>query len=573
MRVRRLAFSLVPLLLLWPLLEVGLRVAGWQGETDRTVSWCREHALNEPPFFPTRTLARGTSVHVPRVDGHPAPFAASKPPQVRRVVALGGSAVHGFGFTRAGAWPDKLEGLLAGAWDGVDVEVINAGVIAWGSQQVLMLVKDVLAHHSPDALVIYSGNNELLEWFDARKYLPPDALEGWVSGVRWSRRARSLRTYQLLDRVLGTGRAGGRNPGHWGQTEFTDDEALPWDQRARLTEADRRFATEAYRRHLSRILELASAAGVPVVLSTVGVNETETPAEFPFGQPEPDEVVERLEQGLALFDAGDVAGADAEFQAALEVWPEAITHYRWGMAMRERGASGAREHLQAALALDENPHRATARRNEVVRSLSHRADAVVDVAALLSTASKDGIVDTSQIYDYCHPTPEVHSLIAKAFADALVGEVWPGGTLAQTPDPGEGHVDGWLGEGVDPTRGFYIRDPGTELEREWRFAREATAHSPDSATAWQRQGRVAWHGFHADCERGKFPCLGDALTAFHTATTLDPDLCSAWANLGRMQFTVGMSGAGASLARAVACDPEDARSAWYLLRWGVRSGG
>jgi lysophospholipase L1-like esterase len=490
---------------------------------------------------------------------------------VRRIVALGGSAVHGFGFTRAGAWPDQLEGLLARAWEGIDVEVINAGVIAWSSQQVLMLVKDLLAHHSPDALLIYSGNNELLEWFDARQYLPPDALAQWVSGIRWSRRARGLRTYQLLDRVLGTGRAGGRNPGHWGQTEFTDDEALPWEQRARLTEADRRFAVEAYRRHLSRILDLAHAAGVPVVLSTVAVNETETPAEFPFGKAEPGAVVEHLEQGLALFDAGDEDGADSEFQQALEIWPEAITHYRWGMALRERGAPGARDHLRAALDLDENPHRATARRNEVVRSLSRRADAVVDVAALLSTDSQDGIVDTSQIYDYCHPTPAVHSRIAKAFAEALAEEVWPGGTLGVPPYPGEGHVDGWLGEGVDPARGFYIRDPGTELERAWRLAQDGTAQSPDSAAAWQQQGLVAWHGFHADCERGKFPCLGDALTAFHTATTLDPDLCAAWANLGRVQFTVGMSETGPSLSRAVACDPEDARSAWYLERWGVRA--
>jgi len=537
------------------------------------VSWCREHALNEPPFFPERTLARGTAVHVPRVDGHPAPFAGEKPNTVRRIVALGGSAVHGFGFTRAGAWPDKLEGRLARAWDGVDVEVINAGVIAWGSQQVLMLVKDVLANHAPDALVIYSGNNELLEWFDARQYLPPEALAQWVSGIRLARRARALRTYQLVDRVLGTGRAGGRNPGHWGQTEFTDDEALPWASRARLGEADRRSALEAYRRHLLRILDLARDAGVPVVLSTVAVNETETPAEFPFGEPEPVAVVEHLERGLGLYDAGDGPGAEAAFLEALEIWPEAITHYRWGMGLRERGAPEAREHLRNALALDENPHRATPRRNQVVRALSHRADALVDVAAILSVASTDGIVDTSQIYDYCHPTPSVHTEIARMFADALTREVWPGGSAAQPPQPGAEHVDGWLGEGVDPSRGHYIRDPGTELERAWRAAQEATAHTPDSAAAWHHQGLVAWHGFHADCDRGKVPCLGDALTAFHTATTLDPQHCAAWANLGRVQFTVGLPGASASLSRAVACEPEDARSAWYLARWGVRGGG
>ncbi len=567
-RLRKLGFSLLPLAALAVAGEAGLRLAGWQGEPDRVVSWCREHAIPERPYFPRSELADAHRYRTPRVEAQPRPWADGPPAAgVRRIFAFGGSAVHGYGFTRVGSWPDKLEERLAGAWGEGDVEVINAGVIAFSSQQVLMLAKEALAEHGADALVIYSGNNELLEWFDARRYLPEPALRRWVAGLTWGRRLRASRLYRL-----GVGLLGGVEVGYWGQTEFTDDEALPWAGRARLGDADRAFAAAAYRYNIGRVLELADAAGVPVVLSTVGVNYEDPPGEFEeLSGPEPPAAREALEEAEQRLVAGELEAAEAAFERGFAAWPEAIVHYRWAQLLRREGRpEAALVHYRAAVALDENTHRAPAYINAVIRELGGRAAALVDGEAVLAGLSEDGITDWDVIYDYCHPRPSAHDALADAFAVALTQTVWPGGQPQRAPKPGRDHVDGWYGPGVDPENGPDSPDPGTERRQWWTDARAQTDAEPESPDAWNARGVVAWHTFHADCARGELPCLEHARAAFAEAAALDPGYCPAWANLGRLEFAVGHPGAGAHLARAAACDPQDARSAWYLQRLEAR---
>ena len=567
LKSRKVAFALLPLVLLGVGAECVLRLKGWQGNPDRTVSWCREHALQEPPFFPLQPLEGRMRFHAPLVEGQPRAWSVDKGPGVRRLFALGGSAVHGYGFTRVGAWPDKLEERLATAWPDTEVQVINAGVIAWSSQQLLSLTKDILENHQPDALLIYAGNNELLEWFDARKYLPPRDLRRWVRGVRWSRRARTFRLYQWMAQWLGSGVPGGRAPGHWGQTEFTDDEALDWPDRAPMREADRAFAIEGYRTHIERILSLAEASGVPVILATVAVNETEAPGEFDFGATRPGEVTELLELGAHLWREGDIQSATAQVDEARRIWPQASVEHDWGMTLRDFEDPGARAVLRRAIHIDENPHRALPAINDVVRDLAVSAAGLVDVEALFSEASIDGIVDGSLLYDYCHPTPASHDRIADAMGAVLTTEVWPGGEPAEAPPAGEGHVDAFLGLGVDPESGSYVRNPGVERFGWWQEARVRVEESPEDVEAWNHLGTVVWHTFHADCDRGRAPCLPEALESFGQAVNLDAGFCPAWANLGRVGFALQHESTGEWLDQAVRCDVSDVRSSWYLARW------
>ena len=549
MSPKRLAFALIPLALAALLVEGGLRLAGFTGNPDRTVSWCREHARAEPPFFVEEELG-GVVAHTPLLEAQPQPFAPEKPPGTRRLFAFGGSAVHGYGFTRPGAWPDLLEERLAGAWD-EDVQVVNTGVIAWSSQQVLGLVKDVVAHHEPDALLIYSGNNELLEWFDARRYLPPDELERWVRALTWARRLRAFRSYRLLSGLLGD-----VGVGHWGQTEFTDDEELPWPTRGRLDARARAFAEAGYRYHLGRIVEVAEAAGVPVLVSTVAVNWDDAPGEFDFGAPRPREVQEALgEADAALSEGRDPSDA---FERAHALWPEASTWHSRAQILRRHGLpEEALEAYREAVLRDENPHRAPPWVNDVIRELD--GVVLIEGAEALAGASTDGIVDWEQIYDHCHPTPTAHGRLADAFADALTSEVWPGEPRS-APAPDADHPDAWLGQGVEETGGHYVRDPGSERAAWW------AASVADGPEAWLQRGTLAWHTFHGDCERGRLPCLADAFDAWERAADAPETACRAAAALGRGWFWLDRPLARSWLDRALACDPGDLRSAWYRGR-------
>lgn len=541
--------------------EVGFRLAGFQGEVDRTVSWCREHALNRPPFFSPTEVA-GTRAYVPLIEGQPRPFPVEKPPNTKRIFALGGSAVHGYGFTRAGAWPDKLEEQLALAWPGQRIEVVNAGAIAWSSQQLLSLTKDVLQNYEPDAIILVSGNNELLEWFDARKYLPPAALSRWVSSIKRSRLLRRSRLYQWVSARVD------EDGGRWGQTEFSDDEALPWSERARMTDSDRRFAVQSYRWNVSRILEEAASADVPVILGTVPVNWAEAPASFEFSDAPEDSHRVRLQQILTLVREERGEEADRLLSELLAELPEAIFAHEVGRLARELGQiERARRWLEEAIRLDENPHRALPAINDTIRDLADQADAFVDIEVLLSKRSADGILDFKQVYDYCHLRPGAHSEVALALARVFTEEIWPGGRILPSADPGVHPLDGWLGEGVRGDDGGYSPNPGRDRFEWWKAAQASTQEDPESAQAWLEVARVVWHTFHGICGENRGPCLPEAEVALNVAYELDSEDCAVQAARARQAYALRLEHTGTLLEEAISCDPGDQRTAWYRQRW------
>jgi lysophospholipase L1-like esterase len=557
---KRIGFSALAGLLVLGGAECGLRAGGYHGDVDRRVSWCREQSKNDPPFFLPQQS--GTALaYAPRFEGQPRPFPVAKAPNTRRIFVFGGSAVHGYGFTRPGAWPDKLEERLALAWPGVRVEVINAGAIAWSSQQLLNLIKDVLANYEPDAILIASGNNELLEWFDARKYLPEKDLRRWVKRIRRGVVLRRFRLYRLL-----TARFGGK-AGHWGQTVFSDDEALPWAQRARMTEADREFAVARYRANIHRILQEAERSNVPVVLGTVPVNWMEMPGEFAFAGAFGETERARIAGLERRLQDGDLKEADRLMKALMREWPEASFAYRYGRMARELGqVERARKWLQEAIRLDENPHRALPAINRVIRDLAGSAAGFVDIQLLLENGQPDGILDSNVVYDYCHLRPSAHAQVAELMAGVLTTQIWPGGQTTRSPVPLSSHFDAWLGEGVDGDRGGYSPNPAKDRKAWWVGAKALSVERPKDVASWAALGRINWHIFHGQCGPDRGPCLPEVAMALDQAIQVDPEQCSAWANRGRLAYAADEAEASAMLTRAVACDPRDARSAWYLER-------
>ncbi len=513
---RRLLFAAVAAGGLLGLSELGLRLAGVEAHADRRGSWCREHIVPSPPFFPT-AQAEGVTYRVARTESQPHPWPADKPAGTRRILALGGSAVHGYGFTRAYAWPDRLEEHLAGAWDGVPVEVLNLGSIAWSSQQLLELTKHALVELDPDAVVLMSGNNELLEWMGARRYLPPDELRAWVTGVTWSRRLRSIALYTALADTLEASSSA------WGQTEVSDDERLPIDEQGLLTEADRRFAERNFRHDLARIRELTQDRGVPLVVVAPPVNLEYPPPDWP--------------------------GTD---NAA----PKA---YARAQQLHEQGQPEALELYWQALEQDPSPNRALPRVRAV--ALDQDATATLDGHAVLEATTEDGVVGWSEIFDHCHPNEESHRVLAEAIAEVLVEQVFPGGQV-QRPPPLTG-LDAWSGR----QGGDYLRDPEAEKRRLLEAAREGAV----DVEGRLHLGTVVWHTVNGLCPEERGPCVDEALEALRAASLEDPGSCEAWAGLGRIGFAIDHPEAQAWLDRALDCDPQDARSAWYLERLSRRS--
>ncbi len=513
---RKLLFAGVTLLLTGLGLEGGLRLVGYQGQPDRSVSWSPEHRAPEGSLLVRRELD-GVPYYASMTEAQPHPWPVEKPG--RRYFAIGGSAVHGYGFSRTGAWPDKLERMLQAAWD-EPVEVINLGTIAWSSQQNLRLVKEILAEQQADGLLLYMGNNEFLEWLGARQVLPEPELRRWVSRTTWSRRLRRLRSYRLGVSLL-------EEPGQWGQSDYSGT-TVPLQERARRTAMDDDFAREGFRLNLARVLELAQ--GVPVHLSTVAVNLDYRPADMdrPMGPADP-----LLQEADRLLAEGRLDEATQKAEAAMEAGPPDQVAFIWGQTLERMGHwEEALEWQELALALDQAPNRAPHWVNEVVQD---SAAIVVLGAEALTLTAPHGLVGFETIYDHCHPTPDSHTVLAQAFARSLGVEPEP------LPEFAPEHVHGWLGPGE-----HYSLDPGTERAQWWRELRD-----PQTAEQWNERGLVAWHTFTGDCESRGTPCLEDAAEAFERAG--NDGLCVAWENLAIVYESIGHPGAEEAREALSAC--------------------
>ncbi len=576
---KRAVYSLLPLALVLITAEGLLRVTGYRGHPDREVSWCAEHQGHELAPFVDMPLDRETRAYVATaLAAQPRPFPVRKRGHERRIFVLGGSAAHGYGFSRNGSFAGRMEQLSTEMFPGLDVQVINMGVVAASSQQVLQLAKRILVDQQPDALVVYSGNNELLELWDWRQYLTPSQHRTYVAGLRWNLRLSDLRTFLWLRERL----RGGDLPS-WGRTGYTRDQMLPWSERAPLTDRDRAYARETFRHNIGRLVELARADGVPVVLSSVTASWAIKPGRFDLpGYEEPEELpalLERIEETLR--DGQGSAGlAEAEglCAEAFDLWPVAHTHWHCGDLMRHAGhGEAALDHFMEAVRLDENPNRVPPYINDEIRELARLPGVTfVDGEAEVAAMTSDGIPGFEEVFDHCHPSLGAHWVLGAAMTEALA-DLWPGDVDPAAPDPrvvaarrvaaledprfDPDRVETYLGMSWVDGAWRYGGNPESAGLLRWSEARGETARRPGDPDAWNHQGVVAFHYHRADCGSER-ACLQHAVDAFRKALSLDPDHCSARSNLGGVLVQTGRTAKGIDhLEEAARCSPDAALDA------------
>ena len=153
---RRLAFSLIPLVVLLGGAELALRAAGWpKAEAafeHNEPYWITDPNLKDQPFthreenatFTVSTDAAGLRAPLHEQDKRPGTF---------RVMTLGCSTTFGWGVDDAHSYPAQLEDLLR-AGGRTDIEVINGGQPGYTSFQGLWLWDTLLKHYQPDIVLI-----------------------------------------------------------------------------------------------------------------------------------------------------------------------------------------------------------------------------------------------------------------------------------------------------------------------------------------------------------------------------------------------------------------------------------
>ena len=426
---RLVAVLIVPLLIL-TILEISLRAAGYGYPTGffaKSKIRGQEYFTENPQF--------GFRFFPPSLAREPIPLVipSPKPRDSFRVIVLGESAALGdpdyaFGFSR------MLEVMLARSLPGRSIEVYNVAMTAINSHVVRIIAQDC-RRLSPDLLVIYMGNNEVVGPFGAGNEFSRFARS--QSLIRAVLFLKQFRLIQLLDQALALVRHE-ETPRSWtGMSLF---------MKSTVGAADPRLPViyDHFRDNLADVCRTARRSGATALLCTIGSNLSDC---SPFASVhDPHLSPRQAEEWNSLREQATSAEARGAHEDAASLYRQlcardslyAETRFRLARCLAQAGAhDSARAEFVRARDLDALRFRADSRINQIVREVAaaDRHIILVDAEAAFAAASPHGIVGDNLFLEHVHLNFSGNLLLASRIAEKAVTVVGGGG--AATVDSAE----------------------------------------------------------------------------------------------------------------------------------------
>lgn len=454
-----------------------------------------------------------------------------------RIVALGGSATAGLGFSPNVSFPRELERLLSAACPERTIEVLNLGIVALSSAQVRWMLDDACRQLDPDALLVYSGNNEFLE-LHSQKFADAQGLSGGSSLSAWLNKTNLFRLMGGLARNAARGRNVTIFDMAEAQARVSETEIM---KQVSLSPEEVAGVVDGYEQNLRAMVASAESTDTPLLLMTVASNwqwqgRHDLPEDWMV------DLVDRSRVDAGAHPAAMIAPCLKAVEENLAAAPVAQRHewlFKRGLLLGYlQRWDEARASLRAAMNEDPRQRRASDALAERVRAVAaDTGTPLLDVIERLSSGAEHGIVGDEQFYDYVHFTPEGCVLVAGMAAQSLAAE----GVLQFAPGFS---LEGWMAARVAALAGLTedplavgdwlgIGDLSLVHDRDlWKHqvhVRDLDARlaaNPDDVDALVRRGN-AW--FFA---RDGFD---EAQRCYRRALELQPDLAVAADNLARLR--------------------------------------
>ncbi len=428
-RFRFLAAVIAPILFL-VLVEVFLMLVGFGYPSSFFIPG------KDPGTLTTNDWFTWFYHRIPPGSPHPSVVQVEKPTNAIRIFVLGESAAMGtpdpaFGVSRI------LEYMLQKQYPDTAVEVINTAVRGINSHMIVEIAGECAAL-SPDAFVIYMGNNEVCGLYGPESFL---SRHPWA--VQPLHRIRQFRISQLISLVF---------QGHPSrQSQQEKIQTADYFRRHRVAFDDpRRMAVwDNFERNLSTICRIGRKAGAAVLVSTVATNLEDCP---PLGSlhrkgltPQQNEMWEAfVRQGIQSEARNDYPAAIEAYRAALAIDDQyAELHYRMGRSLKAAGQlDPARQRFEAARDWDAMQFRADSRINGIIRRITNESKdsrvMLVDAEALLASGPgcADGIPGEEFFSDHVHfkfnGDYELAGLLAPAVVQAIGSDRTPSPVVCAT---------------------------------------------------------------------------------------------------------------------------------------------
>ncbi len=255
------------------------------------------------------------------------PFQMPKPDKTFRIVVLGGSTVIGFPYPPELAFPRHIELQLNRQTPDVRVEVLNAGITSINSFAIADLTAQCL-DADPDLIVVHTGHNEF--------YGPGGPAStafslspALIRQIYWFRR---WRVAQMISSVM----SGKQPPPDDMMNILPKVLQIPWNGDIY------RQAKVNYDLNLRKIATTCSAAGVPVLLTTVVCNLRDQSPLFaippPMAADKKTAWEGRISEATAFIEAEEFESALPVLKSATKAAPESATaHFRMGQCLTGLG--------------------------------------------------------------------------------------------------------------------------------------------------------------------------------------------------------------------------------------------
>jgi len=409
---------LTPFLALF-LLEIILRIAHYGYDTRLFIEYPQDNrylVLNPDAskrYFPDPALAPS---------GNSEPFKKIKDKNTCRIFVLGESTTIGYPYFHNGSFHRWLQYRLTHTFPDRMFEIINLSLTGVSSYTVSDFGKELI-NYEPDAILIYSGQNE---YYGAMGVGSVNSLSARPTLVHTMLQLRRLRTTQLLT-ALCKKIAGffGKNNADSGKILM---QRMAGDQHIAFTSDLYNKGIGQYLNNMRSLLHVLDEYHIPVFLSNLVCNQAGLKPFVCIEASGRQDTAFRL-----VYEKGIDALKDHREQAAFEYFTEAdriypghaLCNYYLGMLNYQRADYiQAKARFLKATDLDGLRFRAPSRLNEAIPQLCGEFPNthLVDTKAEFEAHSDHQIIGNELILEHVHPNLDGYALMSDAFYKTMKKE-------------------------------------------------------------------------------------------------------------------------------------------------------
>lgn len=372
--------------------------------------------LGELTFFSKVTIRGVPSIRITSKYGYSdqmTTFSERKSPDIYRIFCLGGSACASWPHPAGERFSSYLDTCLKKIYPNKRIEIINCSAHGFASYRVREVFHQLIPYQ-PDAVIVWTGNNEFLE--DQR--FKTSKVQAVVDAL-----AKKIRIVQLIKKALPKQTLDGNQievaSSFWKKTqqqslELCSDPDLALKVR------------QVYEQSINEITTEAAQNKIKVLLFTVPVNLRDWKPNVSYCSLKDQDSVKWSKiytSGRAALYDGNYLAANKYFKEAISTEPlHAMTYFNLAKSAELLNDTIAALHNYVlAKDLDYNPFRAITDFNKIVRKIaaSHSNTTLFDAEKLFQKFGKRGIPGFDLFLDYVHPTREGNLILASELGEYI----------------------------------------------------------------------------------------------------------------------------------------------------------